>query len=234
MNDETELPEHGMHRYVVFSHGFGVRKDGGGDGLFADIAKGLGVGYVPVMFDYNDLSEDGKILHVHPFSDQVRRLSETIGEIRNQDPEAVIDLVAHSQGCITAALANSDGIRKAVFLAPPFMTDIRRSIARYKGKPGAVIDLDGVSRLPRTDGTVTIVPAEYWKERESLDHPALYEAFSAKTELYLVRAQDDEILGDAELPRPLSDMRVISTPGTHDFTGSFREDMVRVVANILS
>lgn len=160
MNYETELPEtsNGVPRYVVFSHGFGVRKDGGGGGIFTDIAKGLGAEYVPVMFDYNDVSVDEKILHTHPFSDQVRKLNATISEIRNQDPEAVIDLVAHSQGCIVAALANPDGIRKAVLLAPPFVTDIRRSLARYEGKPGAVINLDGESRLPRTDGTVTIVP----------------------------------------------------------------------------
>ncbi|NTW30914.1 MAG: alpha/beta hydrolase [Candidatus Moranbacteria bacterium] len=236
MNYETELPEtsNGVPRYVVFSHGFGVRKDGGGGGIFTDIAKGLGAEYVPVMFDYNDVSVDEKILHTHPFSDQVRKLNATISEIRNQDPEAVIDLVAHSQGCIVAALANPDGIRKAVLLAPPFVTDIRRSLARYEGKPGAVINLDGESRLPRTDGTVTIVSAAYWKEREALNYPGLYEAFSAKTELYLVRAQNDEVFGDAELPCVLSNVSVISIPGTHDFTGSFREGMVRAVTSILS
>ncbi len=222
-------------RYVVFSHGFGVRKDGGGGGIFTDIAKGLGAEYVPVMFDYNDLSEDGKIFHVYPFSHQARRLNEAIDEIRNREPDAVIDLVAHSQGCVVAALASPDGIRKAVFLAPPFVTDIRRSLARYEGKPGAVINLDDESRLPRTDGTVTFVSAEYWKERESLDYTALYEVFSTKTELYLVQAQNDEVLGDVdELPFALSDMRVMSIPGTHDFTEPFREDMVRAVASLLS
>lgn len=224
----------GGKRYVVFSHGFGVRKDGGGGGIFTDIVKSLGTGYEAVMFDYNDVSEDGSTMRVRPFSVQAKRLNDEIRKLRREHPDAVIDLVAHSQGCVVAALACPEDVRKAVFLAPSFVADTGRVIARYEGKPGAVIDPKGESRFPRTDGTVSIIPAEYWRERMVLDFPTLYAAFAAKTDLHMIRAQDDEVLGSEELPCIPEGVDVLFIPGTHDFTGTSRSGMVQVVTDMLS
>ena len=44
-----------MRSVVLFSHGFGVKKDA--RGMFTDIVQSLGSDYLPVMFDYNGVSE---------------------------------------------------------------------------------------------------------------------------------------------------------------------------------
>ena len=218
--------------FVVFSHGFGVRYDD--RGLFTDIADGLGDDMEPILFDYNDYDEEKNELTVHPFSEQSSILRRKVEEVREGGSDAIIDLVAHSQGCTITALTVIPGIRRAILISPPIEVSKLNTIKRTKSRPGAHIDLEGISRLPRTDGSVTIVPAAYWKERVSMDPKPLYKRLARDVEATVIRAESDQIVGNAPFDfLDDEEARIISLPGDHDFSGDDREGLVETVVNLL-
>src|SRR6266567_2438699 len=142
---------------IIYSHGFGVRKDD--RGLFTDIAAAL-PGFEHVMFDYNTVDEAANVLTVAPLDEQAKKLNKVLAETRAANPDAVIDLICHSQGCIAAANAKPAGIRKTIFTAPPPDADIESKIKRWRTRYGTKFTTEGTSYLERKDGSTTIVPPE--------------------------------------------------------------------------
>lgn len=215
---------------VVFSHGFGVRQDD--RGLFIDIGSTLG-GARTVMFDYNEIDEENNVLKVRPFSEQVELLKKVVEEQKKNALDVVVDLVCHSQGCLVAALARLSGIRKTIFIAPPTDMDVERTLVRYRDNPKAEINLGGITKLPRTDGSTTIVPAEYWHEREKQDVPIdLYNKLAGTTELVVIKAKQDHALGDMSFDGLVKKVIIIELDGDHDFTTS-RNNLCKVISGIL-
>lgn len=218
-----------MTRTVVFSHGFGVERDD--RGLFSDILDALG-DVTGIMFDYNEIDEDHKTLTVRPLSEQVETLTGVIEEVRKDEPES-LHLIAHSMGCAVAAMACPDGIDSVIMLAAPLEQGSEHSIKYFADRPGSEINLHGVSRLARSDGTTTIVPSQYWKERGAFDPTVLYNQFSLKTKLTLIMARQDNVLV-GEQPHGLSDqIKLVALNGDHDFTGQDRQPLVDRVRQIL-
>src|SRR4051812_33976828 len=102
---------------VIYSHGFGVRKDD--RGLLTDIAEHLPE-VESLLFDYNEVDELNHTLTMRPLSKQAEMLNEVVRKTRQSHPDAIIDLVGHSQGTIIIALAKPQGIRRTLLLAPVF------------------------------------------------------------------------------------------------------------------
>ncbi|NQV11792.1 hypothetical protein HQ524_00360 [Candidatus Uhrbacteria bacterium] len=216
---------------VIFSHGFGVKKDD--RGLFTGIANGLSE-IEPILFDYNVVDEHSDNMTVRPFSRQMEILNRVINEQRDTHPDAIIDLVCHSQGCRIASLARPVGIRKTIFLAPPTDSGIARTLERYRNNPKAIINLEGVSQLPRSDGSTTSVPAEYWRERMAEGSPLeSYNQFANKTDLTVIKALQDTVLGETSFKGLDPKANVVELKGDHDFTGLARNVMVEKVLEIL-
>ena len=65
---------------IIFSHGFGVRKDD--VGLFTDIVKAVPE-VESILFDYFDVDEKNKILTIRPFSTQVKMLNDVVKKPEN-------------------------------------------------------------------------------------------------------------------------------------------------------
>src|SRR3989338_6568307 len=216
---------------VIFSHGFGVRKDD--RGLFSDITGALAQ-VKSILFDYNEVDEQTGNLTVRSFSEQAKRLHEVIDEQRRMNPEAVINLICHSQVCYVVALANPSHIRKTIFLAPPIELGIERTLERYRKHPKAVIDLNGIDRLPRTDGSTTFVPAEYWRERMTESPPLeSYNHLAEKTELIIVRALHDTVLGETSFEGLNPKARLMEIEGDHDFSSPNRRELIEVIKELL-
>lgn len=198
---------------MIFSHGFGVERDA--RGMFTDIAAAFPVAE-NVLFDYNIPNRTENTLTVRALSEQKDILLTEVARVKEQFPDVTIDIIAHSLGCITAALALPEDIRKAIFLAPPLEMK-STSLERFTGRPGSVIDPNGLSRLARHDGSFTLVPATFWKEREAIDPIALFNAFSEATELTVILAKQDDVVS-AERKSLLSPrIRVFGIDGDHDF-----------------
>ncbi|MCU0680587.1 MAG: hypothetical protein MUF50_04790 [Planctomycetes bacterium] len=147
---------------IIYSHGFGVRKDD--NGLLSDVAEHLPE-LESVLFDYYELDEVNNNLLICPSSQQVYKLNKIINDIKTGNPEAIIDLIAHSQGAVVAAMAKPSGIRKVILLAPVFDMGLERTLSRYRTKPDAEVNIDGISRIPSSIGMTRIIPKEYWQER---------------------------------------------------------------------
>ncbi len=212
---------------VIYSHGFGVRKDD--NGLLSDIASALPE-VESVLFDYYEMDEVKKTLTTCAFSEQVEKLTKVISETRLANPDAVIDLIAHSQGTIVAALANPEGIRKAIFLASVFDMSLGRTLERYKLNPDAVIDLDGVSIFPsRTTGLTRIIPAKYWKERAEIKSFEAYNSFAQKSEIIFIEANQDQLLPKVDLSELSPKTKVINLDGNHGFEGEARQSLINVI-----
>lgn len=220
----------GSSRVIIYSHGFGVRKDD--RGTFTDIAAAMPEAR-SVMFEYNEIDEVNGTLTVRPFSEQTAMLREVYTRERTAAPDAAIDIVAHSQGCVIAALAVLPNVRKAILLTPPTAggEDILR---RYKDNPKAHIDLAGMSTLKRSDGSTTLVPAQYFAERLEGRPPLdLYNELAEHTELTLVIANQDHVLGVTKWDTLSSKAHLIHLDGDHEFSGAARMAMVSTVQQIL-
>ncbi|MDX1535949.1 MAG: hypothetical protein R3346_04290 [Candidatus Spechtbacterales bacterium] len=218
-----------MHKtkkhYIIFSHGFGVQKDD--RGLFTDIANSLD-GIESVMFNYNNINEEENTLTVAPLNVQASKLEEEIEKIKNKEPEAIIDIIAHSQGCLVAAIAEPENIRKTIFLAPPSEPGMEDLMEYFKNKPNSKVDTEGESRLSRRDGSTTIVPKEYWKTLKVLAVPKLYNNLSKKTNLIIVQAADDEVLGFTNFSG-VDNVRIETMRANHDFTEKARKGLIEFI-----
>lgn len=203
---------------ILFSHGFGVRSDD--RGMFTDIASILAP-LPAIMFDYNEVDTDGNTLTVRPFSKQVEILKKVIEKQKTDHPKATIDLICHSQGCRVAALLCASGIRKTILISPPTDSGIERMVERYIHNPAATLNFKGVSQLPRSDGSITFVPPEYWKERQNETDPIdLYNQLAEVTQLTIIKPTNDTVLGNTSFENLTKKAALIELVGDHDFTYS--------------
>ncbi len=201
---------------IIYSHGFGVKKDD--RGLFTDIAH-----FLPdaehIMFDYNEIDEVQNTLIACPLDTQAKLLTKQIAEARHKYPDADISIIAHSQGCVAVALANPSGIKECIFLAPPaqFLGLEKREI--YAMRPSTVTDDDGTLRMPRRDGSTTIIRQDYWDSREGIVPIALYNKLAQHTSLTIITATDDEVLTNTDFSNLSHSVDLIKQKTDHDFTG---------------
>ncbi len=211
---------------IVFSHGFGVRKDD--RGLFSDIAPHLKDEFV--MFDYNSWDDDKKMLSVSPLDQQIKMLRSQVDKI--SEP---YDLICHSQGCLVAALALPKGARRTIFLAPATTTTSDRFAKLFTNRPESVYNRSGQSQLHRSDGSITSVPKEFWDSLDEVgDATAHYGDLAGMTELHIVTSGADEVLGK-------TDFSSISQSATlhhiasadHNFTKDSRQLVINKVLEIL-
>jgi hypothetical protein len=198
--------------------------------LFHDIAAGL-PNTQPIMFDYSIVDEASNTLTVTPIDYQVEKLAEIFNKTKKENPTAAIDMIAHSQGCIIAALAKLPA-RRTVFLAPPVSTasseqKFRSYIERY---PGIVIE-SGTMTIPRRDGTTTIIGQDYWTSYDSLSSiPPLCNAMSGLTIIY---ALEDEVIGEQGYGEIADDVKIIEIHADHNFKGDSRQELIGVIKGVL-
>lgn len=209
--------------YVVYSHGFGVKKDD--RGLFSDISAAL-PGQEHILFDYNQIDEANNILTVSPLQDQVQQLRAKLAGIED---DSTIDLIAHSQGCLVAALARPERVRKILFLAPPDNVDVDSLINFFGDRPGSVIDLEGESRVPRRDGSTTIIPAEYWKSLRPLNPIRIYNHLPETAEITFYIATNDEVLGTSHFDAISERIDLVDVDANHDFTDDARKEVISLI-----
>lgn len=217
---------------VIFSHGFGVQKDS--LGLFTEIGDMLAEqGIEPVLFDYNGINIETKEVCVKPFSEQANILQEVINKTVKENPDATIDIIAHSQGPVMVALANTTGIRKVILLSPFFHTDMQKIMDRYNKYTKSEIDFNGISRRVRKDGTTTIIPASYWAERFATDVYTLYNNLASRTDMTIINAAEDKVIeGGADLMKILN-VPIINIHGDHDFSSEFRPKLLEIIRGII-
>ncbi|MCA9333348.1 hypothetical protein KDA00_05760 [Candidatus Saccharibacteria bacterium] len=216
---------------IIYSHGFGVRKDD--RGLFTDIAKAF-PDAEHVMFDFNEFDVQTNTLTARPLDEQASMLNQQIESIKQNYPYATIDIIAHSQGCVATSIAKPEGIRKAILLAPPaqFLGLEKKEI--YSMRPDTVTDEDGTIHMPRRDGSTTTIKEDYWKSREGIKPIELYNAFGEVTELSIITATQDEVLTNTDFTGLSNKVTLIKQAANHDFTGDYRQKLINNIKATLS
>lgn len=219
-----------MKHCIVYSHGFGVDKTD--RGLLSDFAASIPEAE-HILFDYNEIDRANNTLTVNPLQEQVRRLREKL-EALGDGEEKIIDIVAHSQGCVVAALAKPHNVRKIICLTPPDSLSVERVIQVFGSRPGSHIDVEGESRIPRRDGTTTIIPKQYWQSIK-LNVIRLYNYLPNlvdNVQFYI--ANDDEVLGVTNFDETDERIDLIQVDGNHDFTEEARPEIIRIIKENLS
>lgn len=216
---------------ILYSHGFGVEKDD--RGLFTDIAAAI-IGPQHEMFDYNAVDREANVLTVTPLDRQADMLRDRYEALRKDNPDTIIDLVCHSQGSVVAGLAKLDGVRKTILLAPPTrFLGSEQKIRQMADRPGTRIE-DGIVSYPRRDGSTTIITQDYWRSRDAVNDPiALYNMLATYTELSIVNALQDEVLGETDYSQLSSAVRYVALEANHDFTGEMRQMLASKVRSIV-
>ena len=213
---------------ILFSHGFGVMKDA--RGLFSFLASMLeSRGFVTKQFNYNKFDGDSKELFAVPFSDQASILQKHINELVRDERYKSIIIIGHSQGSLIPTLCqNSDKVEKEIGASPFFQTKIEDLQKRYTALADNQLDFYNITRRRRSDGSVTVIPPEYWAERFTTDVVSLYNNLAKKTELTLIYAINDEVMDFNNL-RLIKNSRIINLDGNHDFLNQYRDELFKTI-----
>jgi hypothetical protein len=223
---------------IIFSHGFAVRKDN--RGMFTDIASAL-PDYNPVMFDYDKVeSKDGKtFLTPEAIENNVKKLENEVKSARENNPTGEISVVAQSRGCIIALLANLSqfNVKNLVLIAfPPETGDVSEKAKNYwRRREGSYIREDGVTYMPRKDGSVTLITPEYWASYakfQDTDFIDLANEKAVKMNVFIIKANQDEILGDVDYPNLSAKVDLIPLDGGHNFDAPYRQPLLNEVKAI--
>lgn len=218
-----------MQHIVVFSHGFGVRKDD--RGLFTDIAQSF-PDITSVLFDYNQFDASTNTITVAPLDKQASMLQERVATILHDNPHATVDMVCHSQGCLVAAMSEVIGVRRTIMLAPPTEISTEGMAATFS-RTGAAFNIVGDSLIPRTDGTTTVVKTDYWKSLEDIEPISLYNRFAEHTDLTIIAAREDEILDKVDFTGLSKNITFEEMAAGHNFEGTARHSLVMRLADTL-
>ena len=193
--------------------------------MFTEIAANFPE-YQYEMFDYNHILKNGDI-EVAPLDDQAKKLQDVL----NRQEDKVI-LIAHSQGCIIAGMVSLGNVEKVILLAPPEEMSMQRVINKLMKKPGAEVNLDGASRLPRNDGTTTLIPRGYIESVSNINPLEIYQITANAVPTTIVRCTEDEVLGLTEV-NALKNATHIDIEADHDFTGAGRPRLLGMLSREL-
>lgn len=214
-----------MRKKIIFIHGFGVRKDA--RGMFTDIVNALPE-FECILTDLNVVDENGNT-HLNPLGTQAK----IIREVFEKEGGDEVYIIAHSQGCVVAALADLPNAKKVFLLAPPTNNDLDKTINNFKKRPGTEIDLEGQSTLMRADGSKTFVSKEYWEERKKINYLEEYKKLSEKNNLVIILASEDEVV-DNSSKDDLKNLGVLDeVVANHNFEGSGRVQLVETIQKYL-
>jgi len=195
--------------------------------MFTDIASAF-PNYQAVMFDYNQINYATNEVTVVSYSKQAKILEEQINKIRKEDQAAIITLIGHSQGCIIPCLIEGIKINSAILLAPPKVLGSNRN-----RNQNITTDQDGSMRIPRKDGSTTVLTKSFIVEVRDTSPLDLYKRLATMRPTIIVMAKQDEILKDNDLTS-LSDMaKVIKINGDHNFTGQDRKGLIKALSEYL-
>jgi pimeloyl-ACP methyl ester carboxylesterase len=216
---------------VIFIHGLGMDKNE--EGLFVDISKHL-ERYRIIRFDLSGYgNSEGKQEDAN-FNKHAKDL-ETIISYANSEFKGKIYLVAHSMGTFVVMILSPNGITKTCFLCIP-SSDTSRSIEATKrrilSRPSGVVNENGISTYPRTNGQIQKLGPTFWKALRDFNPIEAIKPYSLKTDLMAFGALQDEVI-DKETTtayKQMQGLKYVELNGDHNFTNP--EDRINLVFEI--
>jgi hypothetical protein len=190
-----------------------------------------------IWFDYTRPGPDPGTVLARGIGDQAVMLK-SVGELaRTLAPQAGLIFIGHSLGSMVATKSGIS-FSKAVLLAPPAAAPYFKFLNRFQLREGTVIDMEGISRLPGSDGISTWVPASFWSDLLQVAPYAEVQklATSSLFGVGIVRATQDSVIGTDPTPylalAKIGGVTLQSVQADHDFDGQF-DTLADKVAGIL-
>lgn len=212
---------------IILVHGFGVKRDS--RGMFLEIENEFLNQFLCVRGDFTEINEDHS--RAIPITIQTQYLQKIVQYIEETYSIKRFIFVGHSQGCIVVANAHPTK-SKVILLAPPVNSPAER-FAQTPGwkRPGSVINEEGESKLIRSDGSITIVPSEFWKDFQSLDVDKLYKELNQNNTLIVIFAGSDQVLGVEKAPEGIEHETIEGAD--HDFKGGPRKVLIQKLKELV-
>lgn len=207
-------------KMIILVHGFGVKSDS--RGLFTEIEDALKNDFLVIRPDFADMQ--GDFIKVIPISEQVKRFRCVMSHVKNRYKTAKLIFIGHSQGCIVTAKARPKN--SLIFLLAPPIKEVFWNFVNSDGwkRKNSSLNMQGESRLTRSDGTLTLVNSDFWTDFKMIDATKEYLELGKSNNVYLVMAGEDHVLGKQVLP---DDMKGFSIDkANHDFKGKSRSDLI--------
>lgn len=181
---------------VIMAHGLGVDKHETG-GMFDDVAKALGDSYRVVRFDFSGFGKSEGRTEEFDYHKHAADLDSIIRYV-NKTYGGTLYLIAQSMGTFVTSLLNPKGIKKTIFTGIPnsdtkYITN--RLIQRFTSKPGAHIDLMGISLIPRSSGAIQKFGPQFWKTLAEFSPVNAVTEFAKQTDLLIIHPQQDDVVG---------------------------------------
>lgn len=181
---------------IIFVHGFATDKHETAC-YFDDLAGALKNNFRIVRFDLSGCGKsEGKTEDVN-YAKHAQDLETIIGFTRKNYPGKIY-ILAQSMGCFVTALLAPDGIEKTIFTGIPNSDTkyiVERLKKRFGSRPGAKIDLQGVSLFPRSTGALQKIGASFWQVLLNLNPIEKVKSYAKKTKLVIFHPLQDEVVG---------------------------------------
>ncbi len=178
---------------IVFVHGFGTNKDEGA-GLFVDLSSVLRE-YRIVRFDFTGYGMSEGKQEDTSLVKEASDLNSVLGFVREKYGDRIW-LIGMSLGCYVIALLSPEGVSKTVFISPPDsnpVITIERLAKRIKSRKGGVLDYNGITIYPRSNGETQKIGPTFWKSLREFDAATAISTYSRKTDLVTIIPVNDEI-----------------------------------------
>ncbi|HRI05550.1 MAG TPA: YqiA/YcfP family alpha/beta fold hydrolase [Candidatus Dojkabacteria bacterium] len=222
------------NKIIVFSPGFGVKRYGYLN-LFSELYLELKDQYSAIFMDYMQEDEEGNS-YVVRLTEQAKMLEAVITRVQNANPEYDITIIGHSQGGTVATLLPINilqGIQQVIMIASPIQPPYERWSKYFSQRPETVIDENGISRIKRSDGRITYVPAEFINDIREIIPYIECERASKYTKIAYISALEDETVTDDRLPmKNISTLEYYELHGDHNFIESSRLRLFQKVKEI--
>lgn len=218
---------------VILVHGIGTDKHETA-GQFDDISKGLHDTYRTLRFDFSGFGKSEGRMEDFDYYKHAGDLKSVLEYVK-QTYTGQVYIVAQSMGTFITALLNPRGIGKTVFMGIPNSDTsyiIERLSKRWGSKPGAHIDMDGISLVPRTSGAIQRFGAKFWKTLKEFRPVESVSAYAKHTKLLIIHPQQDELVGQEFLDeyKSISGVLIEHINGDHSFRNP--DDRAALIAHI--
>lgn len=225
-------------RVVIFVHGFGVDLHETG-GLFDYEAEQLGDRFLTVQFSLSGCGKsEGKSEEMN-YEKHAQDLGSVIGWVRKSYSGKKIHIITHSMGGFVTVLLAPDQIEKTIMVGLPnydVLTLRGRILNRFKTRPGAVLNTEGISILPRSSGIMQKIGSSFWRVLGQMRPLEQVQAFSKKTKLKIIHMKQDEILGRDYIDEyhRIGGVESVWIDGDHSVTKpEYRQQLMREIEKFL-
>lgn len=225
-------------KILIFSHGFGVKSDS--RGMFNKICAAVQDRFLTIRFHYVSIDDLTQDTYVTSYSSQIEKLMTVVERMNLRFPNKKIIFISHSQGCwISSAYIAKGPIMpvKHIMLAPsPTVNVAARMRMKLESREGAILNEQGPSVFPRTDGTKTIISPMFWKDAEKFNPLKLLRSATKKVPTVIIWGTKDALRTTEHYKevRKLRVMRWYDLLNGHEFAEDNADGLVAVIQQELN